>query len=336
MLIIGVETSCDETAASVVKNGVDILSNVIASSLKHHKKFGGVVPEIATRHHVENIDKVVTRSLHEAGIEIQDIDALAVTDGPGLMGALLTGISCAKSMSYCLDKPLVTVDHLKAHIYSAIMIKDAPSFPFIGLVVSGGHTRLYLVEDFDKFKLLGDTVDDAAGEAYDKVAKILGLGYPGGPIIDALAKKGNPEAIKFTCKAVKGTLDFSFSGIKTAVLYHVQGYDGARGKEQETKSKKIIKEDVCASFQEAVLRVIVGNSIKAMEERKIKSLVIGGGVSANSRLREMMQREARYRNLKLYFPPLNLCSDNAAMVAGLGYRLYKKGFRSLLNFTARL
>jgi len=331
MLIIGIETSCDETAASVVKNGVDILSNVISSSLEHHKKFGGVIPEIATRHHVENIDKVIIRSLHEAGVGIKDMDALAVTDGPGLMGALLTGISCAKSMSYCLDKPLISVDHLKAHIYSSIMVKDAPGFPFIGLVVSGGHTRLYLVEDFDKFKLLGDTVDDAAGEAYDKVAKILGLGYPGGPVIDSLAKKGDPEAIKFTCKAVKGTLNFSFSGIKTAVLYHVQGYDGTK-----RKSKRFRKEDICASFQEAVLRVIVGNSIKAIEEHKIKSLVIGGGVSANSRLREMMQREARYRNLKLYFPPLNLCSDNAAMVAGLGYRLYKKGSRSSLNFTARL
>ena len=238
MLIIGIETSCDETAASVVKNGVDILSNVISSSLKHHKKFGGVVPEIATRHHVENIDKVITRSLHEADIGIRDIDALAVTDGPGLMGALLTGISCAKAMSYCLDKPLIAVDHLKAHIYSAIMFKDAPRFPFIGLVVSGGHTRLYLVEDFDKFKLLGDTVDDAAGEAYDKVAKILGLGYPGGPIIDVLAKKGNPDAIKFTCKAVKDTLNFSFSGIKTAVLYYVQGYDGARGTGQIAKGKE--------------------------------------------------------------------------------------------------
>ena len=262
--------------------------------------------------------------MNDAGLEIRDIDAFAVTDGPGLMGALLTGISCIKAMSYCLNKPLITVDHLRAHIYSAIMAKDAPKFPFIGLIISGGHTRLYLVEDFDEFKLLGDTVDDAAGEAYDKVSKILGLGYPGGPIIDRLAKRGNPGAIKFTCKAVKGTLNFSFSGIKTAVLYYTQSHRGIR------------KEDVCASFQETVLRVIVGNSIKATEEHKIKSLVIGGGVSANSRLREMMQREARYRNFKLYFPPLSLCSDNAAMVAGLGYRLYKKGVRSLLNITARI
>jgi len=347
MLILGIETSCDETAASVVKNGVDILSNIISSSLKHHKKFGGVVPEIAARHHVENIDKVITRSLHDAGLKIKDIDAFAVTDGPGLMGALLTGISCIKAMSYCLNKPLIAVDHLKAHIYSAIMIKDAPKFPFIGLIISGGHTRLYLVEDFNKFKLLGDTVDDAVGEAYDKVSKILGLGYPGGPIVDRLAKRGNSDAIKFTCKAVKDTLNFSFSGIKTAVLYYVQECGAGSIKHRakgtphhkgagQVGRRKVRKEDVCASFQEAVLRVIVKNSVKAMEEHKIKSLVIGGGVSANSRFREIMQREAKYRDFKLYFPPLSLCSDNAAMVAGLGYRLCKKGVRSLLNITARI
>lgn len=327
MLILGIETSCDETSASVVKNGIDILSNVVSSSLKYHKKFGGVVPEIATRHHVENIDKVITRSLRDAGLNIKDIDAIAVTDGPGLMGALLTGISCAKAMSYILDKPLIAVDHLKAHIYSAIMIKDAPRFPFIGLVISGGHTRLYLVKDFNRFELLGDTVDDAAGEAYDKVAKILGLGYPGGPVIDRLAKKGNSRAIRFTCKAVNGSLDFSFSGIKTAVLYWVKG--------QGPRVKARIP-DIAASFQESVLNVIVENSVKAMERYKIKSFVAGGGVSANSRFREMMQREAKYKDFKLYFPPMYLCSDNAAMTAGLGYRLYKQGVRSSLNVTARI
>lgn len=332
MLILGIETSCDETAASIVKNGADILSNVISSSLKHHKRFGGVVPEIATRHHVENIDKVINRSLHDAGLGIEDIDALAVTDGPGLMGSLLTGISCAKAISYCLNKPLIAIDHLKAHIYSAIMAKAEPAFPFIGLVISGGHTRLYLVEDFDRFKLLGDTVDDAVGEAYDKVSKILGLGYPGGPVIDALAKKGNPAAVRFTCKAVDDSLDFSFSGVKTAVLYHTK----KEGHKPQATSHKFKVEDICASFQEAVLNVIVGNSIKAMDKCKTRSLVIGGGVSANSRLREMMQREARYRDFKLHFPPLSLCSDNAAMVAGLGYRLYKIGMRASLNITARI
>ena len=330
MLILGIETSCDETAAAVVKNGTDILSNVVSSSIKHHKKYGGVVPEIATRRHVENIDKVISRSLYKAGLKIKDIDAVAVTDGPGLVGALLTGISCAKAISFVLNKPLIAVDHLRSHIYSAIMSKDAPRFPFIGLIISGGHTRLCLVEDYDKFKLLGDTLDDAVGEAYDKVGKILGLGYPGGPVIDRLAKRGNPDAIGFTCKAVRDTLDFSFSGIKTAVLYYVNE-QRAKSKEQRAR-----KEDICASFQESALSVIVKNSIKAMERYEIKSFVVGGGVSANSRFRKMMQREARYRDFQLFFPPLNLCSDNAAMVAGLGYRLYKKGIRSLLNITARI
>ncbi|MEK6733298.1 MAG: tRNA (adenosine(37)-N6)-threonylcarbamoyltransferase complex transferase subunit TsaD, partial [Candidatus Omnitrophota bacterium] len=201
MLILGIETSCDETAASVVKDGCEILSNVISSSLAKHAEFGGVVPEIATRHHVENIDKVISRSLYDAGVKISDIDAVAATDGPGLVGALVTGIACAKAIAFSLNTPFIAVDHLKAHIYSAIMVKDAPEFPFIGLIISGGHTRLCLVRDFNRFELLGDTLNDAIGEAYDKVAKILGLGYPGGPIIDSLAKKGNPSAVKFTCKA---------------------------------------------------------------------------------------------------------------------------------------
>jgi N6-L-threonylcarbamoyladenine synthase len=329
MLILGIETSCDETSASIVKDGLDILSNVISSSLRYHKKFGGVVPEIATRHHVENIDKVINRSLHDAGINIKDVGAVAVTDGPGLVGSLLTGISCAKAISCGLDKPLIAVDHLKAHIYSAIMIKKAPEFPFIGLIISGGHTRLYLVKDFDSFELLGDTVDDAVGEAYDKVAKILGLGYPGGPVIDRLAKKGNPCAIKFTCRAVNNTLDFSFSGIKTAVLYYTKSQSNKAVRPQDI-------EDICASFQEAALSVIVENSIKAMEKYKIKSFVTGGGVSANSRFREMMQREAKYKDFELYFPPMGLCSDNAAMIAGLGYRLYKKGIRARLDMTVRV
>ena len=328
MLILGIETSCDETAASVVKDGVKILSNVISSSLAKHAEFGGVVPEIATRHHVENIDKVINRSLHDAGVKISGIGAVAATDGPGLVGSLVTGIACAKAMAFSLDVPFIAVDHLKAHIYSAIMIKDAPRFPFIGLIISGGHTRLCLVKDFNRFEVLGDTLNDAVGEAYDKVAKILGLGYPGGPIIDSLAKKGNPGAVKFTCKAIGNSLDFSFSGIKTAVLYHVQA-QGSRLKTQGIP-------DIAASFQEAVLSAIVENSIKAIERYKVKSFVTGGGVSANSRFREMMQREARYKGFKLYFPPLNLCSDNAAMVAGLAYRLYKKGIRSSLEITARI
>ena len=249
---------------------------------------------------------------------------MAVTQGPGLVGALLPGISCAKALSYALGVPLIAVDHLKAHIYSALMRKDAPDFPFIGLIISGGHTRLCLVEDFDSFTTLGDTLDDAIGEAYDKVAKILGLGYPGGPIIDRLAKKGDAKAIKFTCRPIKGSLDFSFSGIKTAVLYHVKG-EGCRVKGEIG--------NIAASFQEAALKVIAGNTIKALEKHDLKTLVIGGGVSANSRFREMIAREAMFRGLKVYFPPLELCSDNAAMVAGLAYHLHKKGALAQLDIT---
>lgn len=327
MLILGIETSCDETAASVVEDGRKILSNVISSSLRYHKKFGGVVPEIATRHHVENIDKVVARSLEKAGVAIEGIDAVAVTQGPGLVGALLSGISFAKSLAFGLGKDLIAVDHLKAHIYSALMQDGAPGFPFIGLVISGGHTRLCIVRDYDDFVTLGDTLDDAVGEAYDKVAKILGLGYPGGPVIDRLAKDGDPAAIKFTCKPVNGGLNFSFSGIKTGVLYYVRG-EGLRVKGEIN--------DIAASFQDAVLKVIVGNSLKALEKYKLKALVVGGGVSANSRFREMIKRQAMFKDFKVYFPGLQLCSDNAAMVAGLAYRLYNKGVRSKLDITAKV
>ncbi len=323
MLVLGIETSCDETAASVVENGRKILSNIVSSSLKQHKDFGGVIPEIATRHHVENIDTVINRSLYKAGIGIKDIDIIAVTQGPGLVGALLVGLSCAKAMACSLDIPLVAIDHGRAHIYSSLMKEEVP-FPFIGLVISGGHTRLLLVEDFDKFTTLGDTLDDAIGEAYDKVAKILGLGYPGGPIIDRLAKKGDLSSIRFTCKSVNGSLDFSFSGIKTAVLYHVRA--------KKPKDKKEFS-DIAASFQESALKVIIDNALRAMEKYKIETLVIGGGVSANSRFREQITKESVFKNFKAYFPPLELCSDNAAMVAGLGYRLYKKGIKSNLDIT---
>ena len=356
MLILGIETSCDETAASVVESGTKILSNVVSSSLRYHKRFGGVIPEIAARHHVENIDKVIVRSLYNASLAIKDIDVIAVTQGPGLVGALLSGIACAKAMAYSLNIPLVAVDHVKAHIYSSLMRRDAPGFPFIGLVISGGHTRLCLVEDFDLYITLGDTLDDAIGEAYDKVAKILGLGYPGGPEIARLAKKGNPRAIKFTCRPVNGGLDFSFSGIKTAVLYYVKSHerplDFARdrrttpyhslrsGMGQANDPSASLgtgeRRNIAASFQEAALQVIVNNSIKAMEKYKVKTLVIGGGVSANSRLRQMIAKESVFRNFKAYFPPLYLCSDNAAMIAGLGYRLYKKGVTADLDITVRV
>ncbi len=325
MLILGIETSCDETAASVVKNGREILSNEVSSSLKYHRKFGGVIPEIATRHHVENLDKVICGSLKNARVSMKKINAVAVTQGAGLVGALLTGITCAKAMAFAQGIPLIAVDHIKAHIYAALMTGRAPKFPFMGLVMSGGHTRLCVVRDFDDFEILGDTLDDAIGEAYDKVAKILGLGYPGGPIIDRLAQKGDPRAIKFECRGISGSLDFSFSGIKTAVLYYV--------KRQATSDERQIS-DIAASFQESALRLILKNTIKAMEKYNIKTLVVGGGVSANSRFRQMIAREAVFRDFKAYFPPLMLCADNAAMIAGLAYRLYKKGITSSLDITA--
>jgi len=328
MYILGIETSCDETSASVVENGTKILSNVVSSSLRYHKRFGGVIPEIATRHHVENIDKVVNLSLKDAGITIDDIDAVAVTEGPGLVGALLIGISFAKTLAYSLGVPIIGVDHIDAHIYSAIMDKKKPEFPFIGLVVSGGHTRLCLVKDFDDHIKLGDTLDDAIGEAYDKVAKIFGLGYPGGPIIDRLAKRGNPRAIKFTCRPIDGGFDFSFSGIKTAVLYYVKGNNKVLSERQRF--------DVLASFQEAVLGTVVDASLKALEKYNLHTLVIGGGVSANSRLREIINSESIFRNFKVYFPELKLCSDNAAMVAGFAYHLIKKGYSSGLDMSAKV
>ncbi|MBU3911017.1 MAG: tRNA (adenosine(37)-N6)-threonylcarbamoyltransferase complex transferase subunit TsaD [Candidatus Omnitrophica bacterium] len=324
MLILGIETSCDETAASVVKDGKEILSNIISSSLRYHARFGGVVPEIATRHHVENIDRVINSSLRKAGVGIADIEAIAVTQGPGLVGALLSGISCAKAMAYGLDIPLVAVDHVSAHIYSALIGQSDPKFPFIGLVVSGGHTRILLVEDFDRSITLSDTLDDAIGEAYDKVAKMLGLGYPGGPVIDRLARKGNPMAIKFTCRPVDNGLDFSFSGIKTAVLYHIRSQDSIGAQEIS---------DIVASFQENALKVVVRNCLKALEQYKLNTLVVGGGVSANSRLREMFAFEASAKNISVNFPPVELCSDNAAMIAGLAYRLYKKGIVAGLDIT---
>ncbi|MBU0759571.1 MAG: tRNA (adenosine(37)-N6)-threonylcarbamoyltransferase complex transferase subunit TsaD [Candidatus Omnitrophica bacterium] len=326
MLILGIETSCDETAASIVRDGEEILSNVISSSLRYHKRFGGVVPEIATRHHVENIDRVINSSLIKAGVDIADIDAVAVTQGPGLVGALLSGISCAKAIAYSLDVPLLAVDHVRAHIYSALMGQNKVEFPFIGLVVSGGHTRILLAEEFDRFTTMGDTLDDAIGEAYDKVAKILGRGYPGGPVVDRLARKGNSRAVKFTCRPVDNGLDFSFSGIKTAVLYHV------RSRGSRLRAKEV--SDIAASFQESALRVIVKNCLKALERYGLKTLVVGGGVSANSRLREMFAFEESARGIKTYFPPRELCSDNAAMVAGLAYRMHKKGVRAGLDITA--
>jgi len=329
MKTLGIETSCDETAAAVVENG-RILSNVVTSSVDLHREYGGVVPEIASRHHVEYINFVIRDALQKARCKIQDIDSIAVTHTPGLVGSLLIGISVAKSMSYSRDIPIIGVNHVHAHLHACKLVHDGLKYPFVGLVVSGGHTSLFNVGDADKYKLLGQTTDDAAGEAYDKVAKILNLGYPGGPILDNLAKMGDPKFVKFPRTYLDGdSLDFSFSGIKTAVLYYVNSLK----KNHRTLTKKLIS-DLAASFQDAVTDVLVAKALRACAICEIKSLALGGGVSANSELRKKMTLTAARCGIKVFLPPINLCVDNAAMVAGLGQELLSRGIKSNLYLTA--
>lgn len=327
MLVLGIETSCDETSAAVVENGRHILSNVVLSSLEQHKPYGGVVPEIACRHHAELIDAVIEGAFLKARRSIGQIGLIAVTNRPGLIGSLLVGVSTAKGLALANDIPLVGVDHTWAHIYAPLMGESATRFPFVGLVISGGHTDLLFVKDFDEYEILGRTTDDAIGEAFDKVAKILGLGYPGGPVIEKLAKEGNPSAIDFPKSFLEPeSLDFSFSGIKTAVLYYVQEKN-----KFQTANYKLQITDICASFQDTVIDVIIEKAIKACESKGSKLLVVGGGVSINLRLRERLRKECGKFNVKVYFPMTQLCLDNAAMIAGLGYHLYKKGQRADLG-----
>ncbi len=324
MLILGIETSCDETAASVVKDGQSILSNIIATSLAEHSPFGGVIPEIACRHHVEWINRTVNEALIKANILVEELDGIAVTQGPGLPGALLVGISMAKAMAMALEKPILGIHHLQAHLYANFLEEATPVFPYMGLIVSGGHTILALVCDVDNYQVIGQTMDDAAGEAFDKVAKLLGLGYPGGPIIDAKAKEGNRQTVNFPRAMIhEKNFDFSFSGVKTAVLYYLQ------------KNRNTDLNDLCASFQEAVVDVLVKKSLRACEEYGVKTLSVGGGVAANSRLRERLKEEGAREGLRVLFPPKGLSIDNAAMVAGLGGALFKKGYRSDFSFTAQ-
>jgi len=311
MLVLGIETSCDETSAAIVENGRRILSNVVLSSLHLHKPYGGVVPEIASRHHAELIDSVIKEAFTQAGCGIKKIGLVAVTDEPGLIGALLVGISTAKGIALANKLPLLGVNHLWSHLYAPLMEQPKIKFPYVGLVVSGGHTNLVFVRGFDKYLNLGQTTDDAVGEAFDKVAKILNLGYPGGPVIEKLAKQGNRNAIKFPRTLLEpGSLDFSFSGVKTAVLNYVN----------KTRAST---SDICASFQDAVVDVIVEKAVAACRKKNSNTIVIGGGVSLNARLRERLTDECKKLKIKAYFPSRRLCMDNAAMVAGLGYQLFK-------------
>ena len=330
-LILGIESSCDETAAAVVKNGREILSNVINTQIDLHKIYGGVVPEIASRKHIENIDVVVEEALSNANVTIDDIDAIAVTYGPGLVGALLVGVSFAKGYAYANKKPLVPVHHIKGHIMANFIAHKDLEPPFVCLVASGGHSHIVLVEDYTKFKILGRTRDDAAGEAFDKISRVLGLGYPGGPLIDKLSKEGNPASIKFPRVRIdKDSYDFSFSGVKTAVINYLH--------KAEQQGIKINKADVCASFQEAVTDVLCEHTIEASIKNNVKTITLAGGVASNSRLREKMAMLSKEHGIKLLFPPPILCTDNAAMIACAGYYGYlENAFADLsLNAVASL
>jgi len=312
MFVLGIETSCDETAVSVVRNGNRICSNAVSSSLAFHKRYKGIIPEIASRLHVETIDSVLKDALTEAGVGLNQIKLIAVTSHPGLPGSLRVGMAFGRGLSFALGVPLACINHLHAHLYASFLNgRRRPRFPFIGLVVSGGHTSLFCVNSFFDIELIGSTQDDACGEAFDKVAAILGLGYPGGPAIEKLAKKGNPKSIEFRCSNTKQPLNFSFSGIKTAVLYRVSG--------KGQRAPGIA--DVAASFQEVVIDTLIKKSILACKTRNINRLVVGGGVAINNRLREKFTQQAKPNRINIYFSPKQLCGDNAAMIAGLGYRI---------------
>ena len=313
MLVLGIDTSCDDTSASVVESGTKIISNSISNQADIHKKYGGIVPELASRRHIEMIWPVVDEALKTAGISLRDLACIAVCHGPGLIGSLLVGCSFAKALCYAKKVPLVAVNHLEGHLFSPFLEKTKPDYPFIALIVSGGHTCLYRVDDFGKYFELGRTRDDAAGEAYDKVSKLLGLGYPGGPVIDNLSHDGNPDAISFPRAYLPESLDFSFSGLKTAVLQYVK-----------SEINPPIN-DIAASFQAAVVDVLVRKTEWAIRKERIKRITLSGGVAANSALRQKMQKMANEIEGEVYMPSVSLCTDNAAMIAAAGYHHFKAG-----------
>ncbi|HHV17444.1 MAG TPA: tRNA (adenosine(37)-N6)-threonylcarbamoyltransferase complex transferase subunit TsaD [Thermoanaerobacterales bacterium] len=324
-ITLGIETSCDETSVSVVQDGRKILSNAIFSQIKQHAKFGGVVPEIASRQHLEAISHVTQKSLEDAKISFDDVDLIAVTHGPGLVGALLVGVSYAKGLAYALNKPLVGVNHIEGHIFANFLETDFTPL-FLCLVVSGSHSHLIHVNNYGNYEVMGKTVDDAAGEAFDKVARALGLGYPGGPLIDKYAKQGDETAIPFPVAHFKeGDLSFSFSGIKSAVLNYLN--------HQRQKGLPIIVEDVAASFQKAVVDALVENTLKAAEMKKVKTIALAGGVAANSRLREELSSRAG-TDFNVQYPPMILCTDNAAMIACAGYYRYIIGNEADMTLNA--
>ncbi|MBM4019246.1 MAG: tRNA (adenosine(37)-N6)-threonylcarbamoyltransferase complex transferase subunit TsaD [Planctomycetes bacterium] len=335
MLILGIETSCDETCAAVVEDGRRVLSDVVATQTEVHRKYGGVVPEIASRAHLEALVPVVAEALDQARVRMDGVQAVAAVHRPGLIGSLLVGLTAAKTLAWLHDRPLIGINHVEAHIYAACLLREALPFPCVSLVVSGGHTSLYHSAGPRRHELIGATTDDAAGEAFDKVAMLLGLPYPGGPSIDLAAERGNPHAVEFTRPWLgAGSLDFSFSGLKTAVLYHVRGQGAdARRRRQALTDRQIA--DVAASFQECVVDVLAGKTLRAAEERGAERIIVGGGVAANRRLRERFLREAARAGLELLLPPMRFCTDNAAMVAGLAYHYAQAGEFAPLDLEAR-
>ncbi|HOD12199.1 MAG TPA: tRNA (adenosine(37)-N6)-threonylcarbamoyltransferase complex transferase subunit TsaD [Candidatus Omnitrophota bacterium] len=323
MIILGIETSCDETAASVVANGRDILSHVVSSSLVHHKKYGGIIPEIASRKQLESIHTVVDEALKTARKKISQLDGVAVTASPGLIGSLLVGISFAQGLAYSHNIPLVKVDHIMAHIYANFLVfqrtsgrPQTPELPAVGLIVSGGHTNLFFIKNFRSIELIGQTRDDAAGETYDKVSRILGLGYPGGPAIDRLAQQGKNTEFTFPCAQLPGSYDFSFSGIKTAIYYLAHHH--------KDHHNKLPVKKIAYSFQKSVVDVLVKKTIDACQRKKARTILVGGGVAANSELRRRLLQAGQDQGIKVFFPDLRLCIDNASMIAGLGFHIIQQ------------
>lgn len=327
VLILAIESSCDETAASVVKNGREVLSNVISSQIDLHTLYGGVVPEIASRKHIEKINQVIEEALKEANVTLDDITAIAVTYGPGLVGALLVGVSAAKAIAFATGKPLIGVHHIEGHISANYIENKELEPPFACLVVSGGHTHLVLVKDYGKYEILGRTRDDAAGEAFDKVARAIGLGYPGGPKIDKVSKEGNAEAIKFPkAKVGDSVYDFSFSGLKSAVLNYINSC--------EMKGMEINQADIAASFQKSVVDVLVDHAMEAVKEYGFTKFAIAGGVASNSSLRAAFEDACKKRRVEFYHPSPIFCTDNAAMIGVAGYYEYINGTRSSYDLNA--
>lgn len=324
--ILGIESSCDETAAAVVKNGREVLSNIISSQIVIHRKFGGVVPEIASRKHIENIMPVIDAALREANVSLEQIDAVAVTYGPGLVGALLVGLSAAKSLAWAADKPLIGVNHLEGHVFANFLADEDLKPPFMALVVSGGHTALLKVTGYNSFELLGQTRDDAAGEAFDKIARVMGLPYPGGPEIERLAMGGNDEAMHFPLAKLDKPYEFSFSGLKSAVINYLHN--------QEQAGREVNRSDVAASFQRAVVDALVKQAVLAMQATGYQKIVLAGGVSANKTLQNTLAQAMEGIGAQLVHPTPILCTDNAVMIACRGYFMYQVGIKSPLDLNA--